>query len=454
MSPFDVKNVRLFILFRVFFNARFYYPIFTILFLDFGLSLEQFAILNAAWAASIVLLEVPSGALADTIGRRNLLVCAGVLMVIEMMLLCFAPRGRPDLLFPIFLLNRVLSGAAEAAASGADEALAYDSLMARGDEAGWGRVLETQIRVQSMGYIVVMSVGAAVYDPELMQFMARQVGLNVALDQYDTLRLPLFLTLGLAVLTLLTTLRMTEIRANGQNSPAPVGACGVSIAAAFRLTFQAGGWILRTPFAFAVILAGLCFDHVLRMVVTLGSEYYRLISLPEASFGLIGSAMALLGLVMPRIARWLAEHHSPGYNFWVLVVISFIGLAGVARVVPIFGIVPMALLSSVMYMGRFFQSHYLNRITTSAQRATVLSFKGLSFNLAYGLIGIGYSLLIAGLRAREAAPASLQTGQDLETAIFIASLSWFPWYFLAAAAVPVVFACIRLKGSPEFQRVG
>ncbi|MGD8213114.1 MAG: hypothetical protein PVF32_24840, partial [Desulfobacterales bacterium] len=73
-----IRNVRLFIAFRVCFNARFYYPVFTILFLDFGLTLEQFALLNAAWAASIVLLEVPSGALADTIGRRNLLVATGI----------------------------------------------------------------------------------------------------------------------------------------------------------------------------------------------------------------------------------------------------------------------------------------------------------------------------------------------------------------------------------------
>ncbi|MHC4487510.1 MAG: MFS transporter, partial [Planctomycetota bacterium] len=75
-SPFKIRNIRLFIAFRVFFNCRFYYPVFTILFLDYGLSLEQFALLNAAWAATIVLLEVPSGALADTQGRRNLLVFA------------------------------------------------------------------------------------------------------------------------------------------------------------------------------------------------------------------------------------------------------------------------------------------------------------------------------------------------------------------------------------------
>ena len=52
-----IPNIRRFIAFRVCFNARFYYPVFAILFLDFGLSLEQFALLNAVWAVAIVLLE-------------------------------------------------------------------------------------------------------------------------------------------------------------------------------------------------------------------------------------------------------------------------------------------------------------------------------------------------------------------------------------------------------------
>ena len=96
-SPYRIANVRLFIIFRVLFNARFYYPVFSILLLDFGLTLSQFAILNAVWAATIVLCEVPSGALADTIGRRNLLVFAGGLMVSEIALWAFVPRDNLDL---------------------------------------------------------------------------------------------------------------------------------------------------------------------------------------------------------------------------------------------------------------------------------------------------------------------------------------------------------------------
>ncbi len=150
-SPFAISNIRLFIAFRIFFTARFYYPIFTILFLDFGLSLEQFALLNVAWAASIVVCEVPSGALADIVGRRNLLVTTGILMVIEMTILCFVPLGNPELLFALFLLNRVIGGAA---ASGADEALAYDSLKEEGDINDWGHVLNLRMRFQSIAFIV------------------------------------------------------------------------------------------------------------------------------------------------------------------------------------------------------------------------------------------------------------------------------------------------------------
>ena len=80
-SPFQLKNIRLFVAFRVLFNARFYYPVFTILFLDYGLTIEQFSILNTVWAITIVCAEVPSGALADLLGRKRLLVLTSVLMI-------------------------------------------------------------------------------------------------------------------------------------------------------------------------------------------------------------------------------------------------------------------------------------------------------------------------------------------------------------------------------------
>lgn len=452
-SPFTIRNVRLFIAFRVFFNARFYYPIFTILFLDFGLTLEQFALLNAAWAAAIVVLEVPSGALADTFGRRNLLVVTGGLMVVEISLLCFVPLGNAGLLFAVFLINRVLSGAAEAAASGADEALAYDTLIKEGNAGDWPQVLEKQMRMQSIAYIVAMSVGAAVYDPALMQRVLNAVGLNIQLTQQITLRFPLYLTLVFAVMTLITTLRMQE-QTLAKSECEQSEHCATSTLQAFKFTLQAGGWILKTPFALVIIFAGLIFDNCIRMVITLSSQYYRLISLPEASFGLIGSGFALLGLVIPRLAYQMVDRHSPVYNLSTMAVLTGLGLIGMTFFLPVIGLLPVALLMAVMYLGRFFGSHYLNRITASHQRATVLSFKGLSFNLAYGLIGVLYSILLAFLRPQLAASDPGLSRLGLENAVFIESMGWFPWYFVLTLAVLLVVSRRQLKNSDVYKRTG
>jgi MFS family permease len=453
-SPFSIRNVRLFIAFRIFFNSRFYYPVFTILFLDFGLTLDQFALLNAAWAAAIVLLEVPSGALADTIGRRKLLVVTGILMVIEIALLCFVPLGNASLLFAVFIVNRILSGAAEAAASGADEAIAYDSLKKEGDAADWPRVIEKQMRMQSMAYIGAMSLGAAVYDPALMQRLMNLLGLDVTLNQDITLRFPLYLTFIMALMTLLVTLRMQEEHSPPEPDCQPEKDFAPDIRESFKLTLQAGGWILKTPFALVIILAGLMFDNCIRMVVTLGSQYYRLIHLPEASFGLIGSGMAVLGLVIPRLASKMVNRHTPAYNLGVMAAICMLGLIGMTFFMPYIGLLPVALLVVVMYLDRFFQSHYLNRITASHQRATVLSFKGLSFNLAYGLIGILYALLLAALRPRAAATHPDLIGTALENSVFIQSIGWFPWYFIITLALLILVARRQLRDTEVHKQVG
>ncbi len=90
-------------------------------------------------------------------------------MVLEIGLWAFVPRSNLTVLFWVFVLNRILSGMAEAAASGADEALAYDSLKQEGDINDWGRVLERQIQVQSIGFVFAMTVGGFIYDPQLLQ---------------------------------------------------------------------------------------------------------------------------------------------------------------------------------------------------------------------------------------------------------------------------------------------
>ncbi len=449
----SIPNVRMFIAFRIFFNARFYYPVFTILFLDFGLTLEQFAVLNAVWAATIVLLEVPSGALADSLGRRNLLVLTGLLMIVEMAVLSFVPLGNMTIIFYAFLANRILSGTAEAAASGADEALAYDALVEAGLERDWPRVLEMQMRYQSMGYIVAMAIGAAVYDPALVQQAADLIGLKVVFTQQMTIRFPLYLCLLMACFTFLTAYRMSE-SGRRQDDCSPLEICGRSFKSAMRLTIQAGRWILQTPFALVLIMAGLMIDNVVRMITTLSSQYYRLIHLPEATYGLIGSAMALMGLFIPRIGVWFLGHVTPAMNFLILAGLTVMALFAMTRFVPYAGLIPVVVLFGIMMLLNLFLSHYLNRITDSRQRATVLSFKGLSFNMAYGIAGLLYSSAVALERYRLQGSLSVISSNSVDKTVFITSIGWFPWYFIILIFCFICFAAKILSGRRDHLETG
>ena len=447
VSPFEIKNIRRFIMFRLFFNARFYYPVFSILFLDFGLTLSQFAILNAVWAATIVLCEVPSGALADTIGRRKLLVFAGALMGVEMVLFASAPRGNPVLLFAFLLVNRILSGTAEACASGADEALAFDALKREGDVALWGRVLEVQMRVQAAGFIIVMLVGGAVYDVALVQRASDLLGLGIVVTRDTTLRFPIYLSLVMAVFAFLTALKMTDTAR--ENCPENAD-CSKTILSGFRLTLQTARWIVKTPFVFIVILTGFVFDSVVRMVITMASQYYRLIQIPEAFFGIIGSSVALMGFFIPRLARRQTERHTPLFNLGLMAGLVFIGLIGMRFFFPFFGLLPGLVLFSNMFFLNFFLSHYLNRAAGSDQRATVLSFKGLALNLGYGFIGILYSLLLTFLRSQEQALHPEISGDALKNVVFVVSMGWFPGYLAVGLVVLLLFAGWKLRKTKEY----
>lgn len=283
LEKIALRNVRSFTLFRVFFTARFYYPVYALLFLDFGLTLAQFGILNAVWAATIVMAEVPSGALADTIGRRSLLIATGVLMVLEMAVLLVAPIGGGSLLFSLFLANRIISGLAEAAASGADEALTFDSLKAAGMETRWGHVLERVQRDTSLAFFFAMMIGAAVYDPEMVNAVLQFFGAGFYVEQSQLVKIPILLTLISGTVVLAMALRMKETAMPARSS------LSETIKESGRKTMAAGRWIWQTPLPFGIILAAMAIDSVVRQFLTLASEYWNVIKLPIASYGLIGS---------------------------------------------------------------------------------------------------------------------------------------------------------------------
>jgi MFS family permease len=352
------RNCRRFVLFRVLFNSRFYYPVLAILFLDLGLSTTQYTLLNFAWALVIVFAEVPSGALADRIGRRPLVVAAGACMVAEMAVLALAPLNGGLVLFLFCLANRTLSGLAEALASGADESLAFDSLADEARAGEWPRVLARVMHWQSLGMVFAMLLGSAVYDPRLLDRLAAAAGFAFSFDQGTTLRFPIYLNLLTALGVLVVALGMREPGSRDQAAPADTKQ-------ALHSVLEAGAWIARTPLALFVILAGVLIDSVTRLFLTFGSSYYRLIGLPEAGYGLIGAALAGLGMVVSPLARRLVASGSVLRNYGLLAALTLFGLLGLTLKLPFWGVAfTVPLVAGIGALG-FVVSHYLNAAVDS-----------------------------------------------------------------------------------------
>jgi MFS family permease len=391
------RNVGLFVAFRVLFNARFYYPVFMVMFLDYGITVEEFALLNAIWAAAIVLLEVPSGALADLIGRRRLVVAGAALMVVEMLLLVVVPVPSAWVL-PALAANRIVSGAAEAFISGADEALAFESLAACGRTGEWPRVLERLLRASGIVTIIGMVTGSLVYDPGMLNTIVSRVGLAGGFTRLDTFRLPIWLTLASALGAFAAAMAMREpprVAPAGRQAEAPGLADAPGLAAAFRQTAATGRWILTQPLVLLVIVAGVLIDLPIRQVLVVSSEIYTEIGIPTLAFGLMSAASALLGLAVASPLRRLALDASAQANCLVLAACTIVGLVGISAFIPLGGVAFMILLSTVLRMVVFLQSHYLNQLVDSGRRATVLSFRGLAVNVGYGLGCLGFAAATA-----------------------------------------------------------
>jgi hypothetical protein len=360
-------------------------------------------------------------------------------MVLEMLVLLVAPIDGGAVLFSLFVLNRVLSGAAEAAASGADEALAYDSLKAAGQEHRWGHVLERVQRDTSLAFFVAMMVGAAVYDAELVNAVLRLFGSAQVVASEQLIKVPIFLSLLSSLVVLAMALRMQEAPLKAHVS------VRATLARSWRQSVAASRWIWLTAFPFGVILAAMVLDSVVRQFLTLASEYWSVIELPIASYGLIGSGMALMGVFVPRFARIMADTYSPVQNFVFVGVGVLLGLIGLSMALPYWGILPTILLYAGIQMTGYFVSRYLNETAPSEQRATVLSFRGLSTNFVYAAVALLYAGLIVSIRA-DHLPVVEGGGAAVEDAVFVESLGWFPGFFL------VLSLCVFLSHRFRFGR--
>lgn len=336
-----------------------------------GLNSTQVFTVQAAYALSVLVFEVPSGYLADVVGRRRTLVLGAVLLPAGVAVYACGER------FGTFILAEFLIAVGNSLRSGSDSALIYDTLIRLGAE---GRYKTFE--------------GKASFFSRLGSSLASVLGGALAAA---SLRLPFYVNIGTAALMLPLALSLVEPARSTIESPHPV-----------RDIVGAGRLMLSDPrLRPLVLLAALIMSTG---IIGLWSYflYYRELGVGVEWFGLLFALSQLASAAGSKLAGRIEAGLGPRRGLLVLLAIGpgFL-ILGLVRSVATY---PVILLNLFVWGYSFpVLLDLMNRRIESRIRATALSVAAMAGSLAFTILSpvFGRIVDIAGLRAAYFALAML-----------------------------------------------
>ncbi len=310
-----------------------------------GLNATQIFTIQAAFHIAVLLLEVPTGYLADVIGRKKTLVLAAVFFPLGLALYAFTGS------FLTFVLAECSVAVAHSMRSGSDSALMYDTLILLDRESEYKKFEGRSFLFTRVGTAAASIIGG---------FLALR-----------SLHLPFYINVATYSLMLPVVLALTEPR---------------------RKKPQA-----RNPFLDIVRISGQCFRHPrLRLLMLLGALlqsasvigvwayflYFRSFRISVGVGGVLFALFQISSAFGSLRAHGLSRRLGEKWSFLVLLGVGavFIGQGSVPAVPMIALIVPAALLWGY---GWPVLLDAFNRLAASEIRATVLSVASMCCSAAF-----------------------------------------------------------------------
>lgn len=145
--------IRSFYLFEFFFDFIFIYAVEKLFFLSKGLDLSQIGLLLFLWSVLTLLLEVPSGVLADHWSRRKMFILSGLFFSLCYTIWIFSNS------FELFLLGFVFRTLGATFTSGTLQAYLYDFLKLHDKESDFEKILGRGNAFRTLGIGVAVGLG-------------------------------------------------------------------------------------------------------------------------------------------------------------------------------------------------------------------------------------------------------------------------------------------------------
>ena len=344
-----------------------YIHAYALLLLARGLTLVQISLIESIVIGTIFLMEVPTGLMADRLGRKWSIFCSTLLLMCAEFIFIFARE------YEWYVVVALLTGTGFAFASGAVEAMIYDSLPDNGQRENAMKVAMGRVNSYSqMAFFIAPIVGGLIIGDASVEKFIPAIALTV-------------LALFVGLLVSLTLREPTIESAEKQPSSATLFRDGLSLLRNNpRLRRLAMLVVFTTPITSAI-------------VTTLGPPYLVQNEVSPFAIGLVLSFGSLLAAFTQRYAYkvegWLGQRMAIAVLI-VLPGLLYFLLAAVAG--PIATVLVVILMYGCNDMKSPLFSAYQNALIESRNRATVLSLISMFLNLFAALASPIYARLAEG----------------------------------------------------------
>ena len=347
--------------------AWFPIPTIVLFYQSHGLDLEQTVWLKTILSLSILLLEVPSGYVADLLGRKFCLVAGSAVWIISWLLYCLGSS------LTIFAIAEMLAGIAGSLISGADTAIAYETLLHLGRESYYRTLEGRLVAVAGISEALCGIIGAAIAEFNLVY--------------------PFYLQTACLVIYFFLALTLTE----GKRQIRPTNSQRIQNLKTIIIDV-----FIKRPNLRWLILLSSTFSTASFLIVWLSQGYFQQINLPIAAMGWTWAVFHLLMSLASVNALRIETVLGIKKAFLVLVLLLAVSYILLGSINSIWGIGFIA----AVYMVRGLKSplilNIINQQIPSTIRATVLSLNSFAFQLGFvvvapviGAISSSYSLSLA-----------------------------------------------------------
>ncbi len=366
------RDLRWFYLFRLLSTSYLFVPVSWLYATSRGLDIVEVLLLGSIYCVTVIFSEVPTGALADRIGRRRAMM-AGALVMVAACLTYYVAHG-----FWTFAAAEMLGALSMTLCSGADSAYLFDLLNDNGRGHEYPRREGTASTWHQGGQTLAFAAGGL-------------------LGAYD-LALPYLVSAGVASLAFVVALSMRQDRPQEHAGTRLPGAREmlVQMRGAFRAVARQRR--LQWVIAYSAIVFVL-----LRATIYIYQPYLKQAGYGIASTGLIFAGVYLVAAVVAHHANGLRQRMSDASLLWLLggtLVATFLVLGALPGGKWAIGVLAIQAAANGLY-SPLVKPLLNNEIDDSRRRATVLSVESMARRIAFGLFSpaIGQVMDSWGTRA-------------------------------------------------------